>query len=167
MSRSFVTSAVFCALIVVLGTPSVRSEEYDAVKLNKDLIGNEIKAASFMGQTIEVSGRYYGNVKVGNKDAYLVTFQNFAGIGECLNIRCLFYGTQGLKDLKAGNSLKVKGKVVKVVKDTIVIESAFAPAPASEQKSLLDQILQDSGTDLKTGSDFGTPQKEYTPPKSP
>jgi hypothetical protein len=108
-------------------------DSYDAVELNKQLIGNEIKAGTFKGKEIQVSGGFYGSMRVvdsktnkpAEPEAYLVTFTGFGGIGEALHVRCLFYDTKGLAQLKKGAPIKVKGKVVTVVKDTIVIEATL------------------------------------------
>jgi hypothetical protein len=102
-------------------------ESYDAVELNRELIGNELKAKSFQGKTIEVSGSYYGTVVIepgpGHpKEAYLVTFQGYAGLGECLHIKCYFFDKKDLVALNRGDRIRIQGKVA-VKRDLLGIEA--------------------------------------------
>jgi hypothetical protein len=104
-----------------------RVESFDAVELNRQLIGNELRAAEFKGKTIEVTGQYYG-VKIvppanGAPEAYLLTFQNYAGLSEAMHIKCLFLNKADLVQLRPGDPIKVRGKVVSVVRDIIVIQA--------------------------------------------
>ncbi len=102
-----------------------RIESFDAVELNKQLIGNELRAADLKDKTIEVTGQFYGSKIVrpanGNPpEAYLVTFQNYAGLSECLHINCVFLKKDELVWLRPGNPIKVRGKV-SVTRDAIWI----------------------------------------------
>jgi len=100
-------------------------ERFDAVELNKQLIGNEIRADELKDRTIELTGQFYGSkiVKPANgnpPEAFLVTFQGYAGLGECMHIKCFFLKNGDLVRLRPGDPIKVRGKV-SVKRDVIGI----------------------------------------------
>jgi hypothetical protein len=111
-----------------LGGPAGRVDDsFDAVELNGQLAGNEIRASEFKNKLIEVRGLYYGSeiIRPANgvpSEAYLVTFKAYAGLGECTHIKCFFFKKADLVGLKPGDPLKVRGKV-SAFRDVVGIEA--------------------------------------------
>jgi hypothetical protein len=99
---------------------------YEAEKLNDELQGNELKARTFKDKSIEVTGRYRSNRIVkdpSGKEAVIVTFQAFADVFECVHVKCLIYDVDEVMKLNPKDNITVRGKVVIVEKDNIVINA--------------------------------------------
>jgi hypothetical protein len=110
---------------VLQATADDKVPRYDAEKLDDELNGNELKARSFKGKTIEVTGRFYGTQIVkdpAGKEAVIVTFQGFADVFQCSHIKFLIYDVDKVKKLRRNDKISVRGKVVLVTRDNMAIK---------------------------------------------